>query len=156
MNKKETILLVESWRNLISEEVYSVRSMPGVGEKNLMPSMVSKEQIRGASSKAEVMKLMSVSTGFFGTLVDSIRFGFLTRDEVNKICDALSSGCEDSFRSLPTTHACLKYWKTEVSRLVDRVDDEFKAAFCENIRNNCDMVKNNYNKAYGNIKQISI
>ena len=156
MNRKETSLLVEGWRKLISEDVYNVRAMPGTGDRQMMPSMVSKDQIRSTSSKAEVMKLMSASTGFFGTLVDSIRFGFLTREEVNRICDALSSGCEDNFRSLPTTHACLKYWKTEVSRLVDRVDDEFKAAFCESIKSNCEMVKNNYSKAYGNIKQLSI
>ena len=64
MNRKETSLLVEGWRNLISEDVYNVRSMPGTGDRQMMPSMVSKEQIRSASSKAEVMKLMSASTGF--------------------------------------------------------------------------------------------
>ena len=154
MNKKETRLLVESWRDLISEDVYSMRPSPDPIDKQTMPSVVSKDQISGVSTKGEVMKLMSVSTGFFGTLVDSIRFGFLTREEVNKICDALSSGCEDNFKSLPTTHVCLKYWKTEVSRLVDRVDEEFKLAFCESIKNNCEMVKNNYSRAYGKIKQL--
>ena len=154
MNKEETRLLVESWRDLISEDVYSMRPSPDPIDKQTMTSVVSKDQISGASAKGEVMKLMSVSTGFFGTLVDSIRFGFLTREEVNKICDALSSGCEDNFKSLPSTHACLKYWKTEVSRLVDRVDEEFKLAFCESIKSNCEMVKNNYSRAYGKIKQL--
>jgi len=154
MNKEETRLLVESWRDLISEDVYSMRPSPDPIDKQTMTSVVPKDQISGASSKVEVMKLMSVSTGFFGTLVDSIRFGFLSREEVNKICDALSSGCEDNFKSLPSTHACLKYWKSEVSRLVDRVDEEFKLAFCESIKSNCEMVKNNYSRAYGKIKQL--
>lgn len=128
-------------------------------DRNLNVYSPSKSNIAsGDISQSDAVKLMSASTGFFQTLVDAIRFGFLTREQVNKICDSLSVGCEDNFKNLNVVHPCLNWWKNDVSKIAERIDaeSEFKRDFCESIISNCEMVKSNFNKALGNIRQISI
>lgn len=131
----------------------------GNGDRNLSVYSPSKTSVSsGDVSQSDAVKLMSASTGFFQTLVDAIRFGFLSREEVNRICDSLSLGCEDNFKSLNVTHPCLKWWKNDVSKIAERVGvaSDFKRDFCESVKSNCEMVKSNYSKALGNIKQISM
>ena len=126
-------------------------------DRRFATSMPSKSSIQGGDvSQADGVKLMSASTGFFQTLVDAIRFGFVTREEVNRICTSLESGCEDNFKSLVVTHPCLKWWKNDVSKISERIpdDSQFKKEFCESVISNCEMVRSNYNRAQGNIKQI--
>lgn len=133
------------------------RYMSSGDDKRFGVSTLSKDSMRsGDISQSDAVKLMSASTGFFQTLVDAIRFGFLTREEVNRICDSLSMGCEDNFKSLSVTHPCLKWWKNDVSKLSQKIgeDSEFKKDFCESIRSNCEMVKSNYSRAAGNVRQI--
>jgi len=82
----------------------------------------------------------------------------LTREEVNRICSSLESGCEDNFKSLVVSHPCLKWWKNDVSKIAMKIGDEtqFKRDFCESVKSNCEMVRSNYNRALGNIKQIQM
>ena len=131
--------------------------MPSADDRRFATSMPSKSSMQGDDvSQADGVKLMSASTGFFQTLVDAIRFGFVTREEVNRICTSLESGCEDNFKSLVVSHPCLKWWKNDVSKIAMRIpdDSEFKREFCESVISNCEMVRSNYNRAQGNIKQI--
>ena len=133
------------------------RYMSSGDDRRFGVATLSKDSMRsGDISQSDAVKLMSASTGFFQTLVDAIRFGFLTREEVNRICDSLSMGCEDNFKSLSVTHPCLKWWKNDVSKLAQKIgeDSDFKQDFCESIRSNCEMVKSNYSRAAGNIRQI--
>ena len=127
-------------------------------DRRFRVASVPKRMISSDVSQSNAIKLMSASTGFFQTPVDAIRFGFLTREQVNKICDSLSNSCEDNFESLTVTHPCLMWWKRDVSKLAKKISDdsEFKRDFCESIRSNCEMVKSNYNRALGNIRQISM
>lgn len=151
-------------RNLIREEINEfgakqIRMMPSADDKRLSISGLSSNSMRGRDvSQTDAVKLMSASTGFFQTLVDAIRFGFLTREEVNRICGSLELGCEDNFKSLVVSHPCLKWWKNDVSKLAMKIGDdtEFKRDFCESVKSNCEMVRSNYNRALGNIKQISM
>jgi len=147
-------------RETISEiGVVPARPMPSGDDRRFAVSGLSKREMIGSDvSQSDAVKLMSASTGFFQTLVDAIRFGFLTREEVNKICNSLESGCEDNFKSLVVSHPCLKWWKNDVSRLAMKIGDEtdFKRDFCESVKSNCEMVRSNYNRALGNIKQISM
>ena len=131
--------------------------MSNADDRRFATSMPSKSSMQGGDvSQADGVKLMSASTGFFQTLVDAIRFGFVTREEVNRICTSLESGCEDNFKSLVITHPCLKWWKNDVSKISERIpdDSDFKREFCESVISNCEMVRSNYNRAQGNIKQI--
>ena len=147
-------------RDVIKEfNMRPTRAMPSGDDRRFAVSSLPKSSIQGDDvSQTDAVKLMSASTGFFQTLVDAIRFGFLTREEVNKICSSLESGCEDNFKSLVISHPCLKWWKNDVSKIAMRIgdDSEFKRDFCESIRSNCEMVRSNYNRALGNIKQISM
>ena len=130
---------------------------PNADDRRFATSMPSKSSMQGGDvSQTDGVKLMSASTGFFQTLVDAIRFGFVTREEVNRICTSLESGCEDNFKSLVVSHPCLKWWKNDVSKISERIpdDSEFKREFCESVISNCEMVRSNYNRAQGNIKQI--
>jgi len=135
-----------------------VRSMPSGDDRRFAVSGVSKGAVGGDVSQSDAVKLMSASTGFFQTLVDAIRFGFLTREEVNRICASLEKGCEDNFKTLIVSHPCLKWWKNDVSKIAMKIGDEtdFKQDFCESIKSNCEMVRSNYNRALGNIKQIQM
>jgi hypothetical protein len=154
----------ESLRELIKETINEfstrpIRTMPSSDDRRFAVSALPKSSIQGGDvSQTDAVKLMSASTGFFQTLVDAIRFGFLTREEVNRICSSLESGCEDNFRSLVVSHPCLKWWKNDVSKIAMKIGDdtEFKRDFCESIKSNCEMVRSNYNRALGNIKQINI
>ena len=131
--------------------------MPNADDRKFATSMPSKSSMQGGDvSQTDGVKLMSASTGFFQTLVDAIRFGFVTREEVNRICTSLESGCEDNFKSLVVSHPCLKWWKNDVSKISERIpdDSDFKREFCESVISNCEMVRSNYNRAQGNIKQI--
>jgi len=131
--------------------------MPSTDDRRFATIMPSKSSMQGGDvSQTDGVKLMSASTGFFQTLVDAIRFGFVTREEVNRICTSLESGCEDNFKSLVVSHPCLKWWKNDVSKISERIpdDSEFKREFCESVKSNCEMVRSNYNRAQGNIKQI--
>lgn len=134
------------------------RTMPSADDRRFAVSGVSKDSMGGDVSQSDAVKLMSASTGFFQTLVDAIRFGFLTREEVNRICSSLEKGCEDNFKSLVVSHPCLKWWKNDVSKIAMKIGDEsdFKRDFCESIKSNCEMVRSNYNRALGNIKQIQM
>ena len=147
-------------KNIISEfDMRPTRVMPSGDDRRFAVSSLPKSSIQGDDvSQTDAVKLMSASTGFFQTLVDAIRFGFLTREEVNKICSSLESGCEDNFKTLVVSHPCLKWWKNDVSKIAARIGDdtEFKRDFCESIKSNCEMVRSNYNRALGNIKQISM
>lgn len=168
MNRKETQLLVENWRVLINESgmaassggaVRSAPFMPNADDRRFATSMPSKQSMQGGDiSQTDGVKLMSASTGFFQTLVDAIRFGFVTREEVNRICSSLEGGCEDNFKSLVVSHPCLKWWKNDVSKIAERIpnESEFKREFCESIKSNCEMVRSNYNRALGNIKQVMV
>ena len=130
---------------------------PSADDRRFATMMPSKQSMQGGDfSQSDGIKLMSASTGFFQTLVDAIRFGFVTREEVNRICTSLESGCEDNFKSLVVSHPCLKWWKNDVSKISERIPDEseFKREFCESVKSNCEMVRSNYNRAQGNIKQI--
>ena len=144
-------------RGVIKEfGVKQVRSMPSADDRRFAVSGVSKDSLGGDVSQSDAVKLMSASTGFFQTLVDAIRFGFLTREEVNRICSSLEKGCEDNFKTLVVSHPCLKWWKNDVSKIAMKIGDEtpFKRDFCESVKSNCEMVRSNYNRALGNIKQI--
>ena len=144
-------------RSIISEEsIVQSRMVPSADDRRFAVSSVSKGEVRGDVSQSDAVKLMSASTGFFQTLVDAIRFGFLTREEVNRICASLEKGCEDNFKTLVVSHPCLKWWKNDVSKIAMKIGDEtdFKRDFCESIKSNCEMVRSNYNRALGNIKQI--
>jgi len=135
----------------------STSFMPSADDRRFATNTPSKSSMQGGDvSQADGVKLMSASTGFFQTLVDAIRFGFVTREEVNRICTSLESGCEDNFKSLTVTHPCLKWWKNDVSKISERIpdDSDFKREFCESVISNCEMVRSNYNRAQGNIKQI--
>lgn len=147
-------------RDVINEfGVKQTRTMPSGDDRRFAVSGLSRDAMKGSDvSQSDAVKLMSASTGFFQTLVDAIRFGFLTREEVNRICSSLESGCEDNFKSLVVSHPCLKWWKNDVSKIAMRIgdDSEFKQDFCESIKSNCEMVRSNYNRASGNIKQISM
>ena len=138
--------------------VRQTRTMPSGDDRRFAVSGVAKGSIDGEISQSDAVKLMSASTGFFQTLVDAIRFGFLTREEVNRICSSLESGCEDNFKSLVVFHPCLKWWKNDVSKIAMKIGDEtqFKRDFCESVKSNCEMVRSNYNRALGNIKQIQM
>jgi len=135
-----------------------VKTMPSGDDRRFAVSSVGKGSVDGEISQSDAVKLMSASTGFFQTLVDAIRFGFLTREEVNRICSSLEKGCEDNFKSLVVSHPCLKWWKNDVSKIAMKIGDEtqFKRDFCESIKSNCEMVRSNYNRALGNIKQIQM
>ena len=153
-------------REVIKESGMAATSGGGIKATSFMPSAddrrfatitPSKSSMQGGDvSQTDGVKLMSASTGFFQTLVDAIRFGFVTREEVNRICTSLESGCEDNFKSLVVSHPCLKWWKNDVSKISERIpdDSEFKREFCESVISNCEMVRSNYNRAQGNIKQI--
>lgn len=146
-------------REMISElGVVSARTMPSSDDRRFAVSSVGRGGIDSEISQTDAVKLMSASTGFFQTLVDAIRFGFLTREEVNRICSSLESGCEDNFKSLVVSHPCLKWWKNDVSKIAQKIGDEtqFKKDFCESVKSNCEMVRSNYNRALGNIKQIKM
>lgn len=146
-------------KGMISElGITPKRTMPSSDDRRFAVSGVSKDSMRGDVSQSDAVKLMSASMGFFQTLVDAIRFGFLTREEVNRICSSLEKGCEDNFKSLVVSHPCLKWWKNDVSKIAMKIGDEsdFKRDFCESIKSNCEMVRSNYNKALGNIKQIQM
>ena len=137
--------------------IRSTAFTPNADDRRFATSTPSKSSMQsGDVSQADGIKLMSASTGFFQTLVDAIRFGFVTREEVNRICTSLESGCEDNFKSLVVTHPCLKWWKNDVSKISERIpdDSDFKREFCESVISNCEMVRSNYNRAQGNIKQI--
>ena len=141
-----------------SSSFKQMKYIPSGDDRRFGISGVSKQSMRdGDISQSDAVKLMSASMGFFQTLVDSIRFGFLTKAQVDKICDSLSVGCEDNFKNIAITHPCLSWWKNDVSKIAQRIgeDSSFKIDFCESIKSNCEMVKSNYNKALGNIKQIS-
>ena len=146
-------------REMISElGVVPARTMPSSDDRRFAISGVGRSGIDSEISQSDAIKLMSASTGFFQTLVDAIRFGFLTREEVNRICSSLESGCEDNFKSLVVSHPCLKWWKNDVSKIAQKIGDEtqFKKDFCESVKSNCEMVRSNYNRALGNIKQIKM
>ena len=133
------------------------RTAPNADDRRFAPAVPIKSSIEGGDiSKSDATKLMSMSVGFFDVLINSIRFGFLTREEVNRICDNLESGCEDNFRNIVISHPCLKWWKNDVSKIAEKIADnsQFKKDFCESIKSNCEMVRSNYNRAQGNIKQI--
>ena len=153
-------LLRKIIREAINEfGVRQIRTVPSGDDKRFAVSSLPSSSMRGGDvSQTDAVKLMSASTGFFQTLVDAIRFGFLTREEVNRICSSLESGCEDNFKSLVVSHPCLKWWKNDVSKLAMKIGDdtEFKRDFCESIKSNCEMVRSNYNRALGNIKQIAM
>ena len=103
------------------------RTMSSGDDRRFAVSGLSKrEMVGGDVSQSDAVKLMSASTGFFQTLVDAIRFGFLTREEVNKICSSLEKGCEDNFKSLIVSHPCLKWWKNDVSKLAMKIGKVFK------------------------------
>ena len=149
--------IISEMGDIGSGTMTKTRYMSSGDDRRFGVSTLSKDSMRsGDISQSDAVKLMSASTGFFQTLVDAIRFGFLTREEVNRICDSLSMGCEDNFKSLSVTHPCLKWWKNDVSKLAQKIgeDSEFKQDFCESIRSNCEMVKSNYSRAAGNIRQI--
>ena len=144
-------------RSVIAEEgMVQSRTMPSGDDRRFAVSSVGKGSIDGEISQSDAVKLMSASTGFFQTLVDAIRFGFLTREEVNRICSSLESGCDDDFKGLVVSHPCLKWWKNDVSKIAQKIGDEtqFKKDFCESVKSNCEMVRSNYSRALGNIKQI--
>ena len=147
-------------RGIINEfNVKPTRTMPSGDDRRFAVSALPSSSMRGGDvSQTDAVKLMSASTGFFQTLVDAIRFGFLTREEVNRICSSLEQGCEDNFKTLTVSHPCLKWWRNDVSKLAMKIGDdtEFKRDFCESIRSNCEMVRSNYNRALGNIKQITM
>tara|TARA_B100000674_G_C37484301_1_gene752913 strand:+ start:74 stop:553 length:480 start_codon:yes stop_codon:yes gene_type:complete len=147
-------------KNMVNEiSMQQTRMMPSGDDRRFAVSTLPKGVMQASDiSQTDAVKLMSASTGFFQTLVDAIRFGFLTREEVNKICNSLESGCEDNFKTLVVSHPCLKWWKNDVSKIAARIGDdtEFKRDFCESIKSNCEMVRSNYNRALGNIKQISM
>ena len=133
------------------------RYMSSGDDRRFGVTSLSKDAMRsGDISQSDAVKLMSASTGFFQTLVDAIRFGFLTKEEVNRICNSLEAGCEDNFKSLSVTHPCLQWWKNDVSKLANKIveDSDFKKDFCDSIRSNCEMVKSNYTRTAGNIRQI--
>ena len=130
---------------------------PSADDRRFATMMPSKQSMQGGDfSQSDGVKLMSASTGFFQTLVDAIRFGFVTKSQVEAICKSLESGCEDNFRSLVVTHPCLQWWKNDVSKIAEKIPNEsvFKKEFCESVISNCEMVRSNYNKAQGNIKQM--
>ena len=53
---------------------------PSVDDRRFATSMPSKQSVQGDDvSQTDGIKLMSASTGFFQTLVDAIRFGFVTK-----------------------------------------------------------------------------
>ena len=110
----------------------------------------------GEVSQADVHKLKSMCIGFFDVLINSFRFGFLTREEMNRICDNLEKGCEDNFESVIVVHPCLKWWKNDVSKIAKKIPDEsdFKRDFCDSIRSNCEMARSNYQRALGKIRDI--
>ena len=57
------------------------RYMSSGDDRRFGVSTLSKDSMRsGDISQSDAVKLMSASTGFFQTLVDAIRFGFLTRE----------------------------------------------------------------------------
>ena len=161
ITEKQLRKTIQSVLNEISDTTGSMQQTryASSNDKRFNVYRPGKESISsGDISQSDAVKLMSASTGFFQTLVDAIRFGFLTREEVNRICDSLSTGCEDNFKSLNVTHPCLKWWKNDVSKIAERIGQEsgFKRDFCESVKSNCEMVKSNYNKALGNIRQISM
>jgi len=140
-----------------SSNFRQMKYVPSGDDRRFGITSVSKESMRdGEISQSDAVKLMSASMGFFQTLVDSIRFGFLTRAQVNKICDSLSTGCEDNFRNIAVTHPCLMWWKNDVAKIAQRIGENssFKIDFCESIKSNCEMVKSNYNKLPGNFKNV--
>lgn len=144
-------------RSVIAEEgMVQSRTMPSGDDRRFAVSSVGKGSIDGEISQSDAVKLMSASTGFFQTLVDAIRFGFLTREEVNRICSSLENGCDDDFKGIVVSHPCLKWWKNDVSKIAQKIGDEtqFKKDFCESVKSNCEMVRSNYSRALGNIKQI--
>jgi hypothetical protein len=155
MNRKETSLLVESWRNLINEETFS--RMPTALDRKMAPTIMSKEDIRAdSSSNSDKIALTSASIGFFEMLIDATRFGLVTKEEVNKICNAISDGCDSGFNNMPITHQCLNYWKKDIAKYLDKVSEEFKSSFCANVKSNCELAKSNYDKARGNIKMLNL
>ena len=147
-------------RGIINEfGMRPIRTMSSGDDRKFAVRALPTSSIGGGDvSQTDAVKLMSASTGFFQTLVDAIRFGFLTREEVNRICSSLEKGCEDNFKSLVISHPCLKWWKNDVSKLAMKIGDDtdFKRDFCESVKSNCEMVRSNYNKALGNIKQITM
>ena len=147
-------------RGIINEfGMRPIRTMPSGDDRRFAVSALPTSSIGGGDvSQTDAVKLMSASTGFFQTLVDAIRFGFLTREEVSRICSSLEKGCEDNFKSLVISHPCLKWWKNDVSKLAMKIGDDtdFKRDFCESVKSNCEMVRSNYNKALGNIKKINM
>ena len=147
-------------RGIINEfGMRPIKTMPSGDDRRFAVSALPTSSIGGGDvSQTDAVKLMSASTGFFQTLVDAIRFGFLTREEVNRICSSLEKGCEDNFKSLVISHPCLKWWKNDVSKLAMKIGDDtdFKRDFCESVKSNCEMVRSNYNRALGNIKQITM
>ena len=147
-------------KGVINElSVMPTRTMPSGDDRRFAVSALPSSSMRGGDvSQTDAVKLMSASTGFFQTLVDAIRFGFLTREEVNRICSSLEKGCEDNFKTLTVSHPCLKWWRNDVSKLAMKIGDDtdFKRDFCESVKSNCEMVRSNYNRALGNIKQINM
>ena len=130
---------------------------PSADDRRFATTMPSKSSMQGGDfSQTDGIKLMSASTGFFQTLVDAIRFGFVTKSQVDTICKSLESGCENNFKTLSVTHPCLQWWRNDVSKIAEKIPDDvaFKKEFCESVKSNCEMVRSNYNKAQGNIKQI--
>ena len=88
-------------RGVINEfGMKQTRTMPSGDDRRFAVSALPNSSVGGDVSQTDAVKLMSASTGFFQTLVDAIRFGFLTREEVNRICSSLEKGCEDNFKSL--------------------------------------------------------
>ena len=112
--------------------IRSIRAIPSGDDRRFAVSGLPTNSIGGGDvSQTDAVKLMSASTGFFQTLVDAIRFGFLTREEVNRICSSLEQGCEDNFKTITITHPCLKWWKNDVSKLAMKIGDDtgFKRDF---------------------------
>ena len=146
-------------RGIINEfSMKQTRTMPSGDDRKFAVSTLTNSSVGSDISQTDAVKLMSASTGFFQTLVDAIRFGFLTREEVNRICSSLEQGCEDNFKTLTVSHPCLKWWKNDVSKLAMKIGDDtdFKKDFCESVKSNCEMVRSNYNRALGNVKQITM
>ena len=130
-----------------------IRQKQDVVSRGSMPVFpLSGEEI----SQADVHKLKSMCIGFFDVLINSFRFGFVTREEMNRICDNLEKGCEDNFASVVIVHPCLRWWKNDVSKIASKIpdDSEFKRDFCDSIRSNCEMARSNYQRALGKIREI--
>lgn len=152
MNIKESDLRVLI-KDLINE--FSIRTNREIPDRRFAISTLPKEAISSEEvSQTDALKLMSASTGFFQTLVDAIKFGFLTREEVNKICDILEEGCENNFKTLTVIHPCLKWWKNDVSKVASRIGDDtdFKRNFCMSVKSNCEMIKKEFNRALSDKK----